>query len=362
MRVAFVAPITTHHRDDERLGRLRTVAVALAERGHEVVVCCSKWWDGDHEVFEDDALTYHAVTDRLQGERFWAQLPRVLREFDPDVIHAVHERPSHVVSAGLAGRVLGAPLLVDWYDLHPTPQIGGVLGGLRRGARERLRERAARTPDRTVVPSRTVKTGLREIGGRAERIEVIPNAVDFDLVRSVDPADGGDIVYSRRLDADANLESLLLALAEFREREWSATVIGDGPAREHYEEQAADLRIDDRVEFVGERPVAERVALFKNAHVYVQTARRCAFPTDLVWALCSGCVGIVEYHADSSAHEIVEQEERGFLVTSEKELTQRLAAAGDLDARAIDESFERFDERTIVRRYVDAYRQMGAVE
>jgi len=54
----------------------------------------------------------------------------------------------------------------------------------------------------------------------------------------VEPGEAIDVIYARRLDEGANLESLLLGLAELRGRDWQANVIGDGPERETYERLA----------------------------------------------------------------------------------------------------------------------------
>jgi glycosyltransferase involved in cell wall biosynthesis len=80
---------------------------------------------------------------------------------------------------------------------------------------------------------------------------------------------------------------MLLGLAELRGKDWSATVIGDGPERAAYEEQAADLRIDDRIDFVGACDRNERIAYYRGAHVFVQTAFRAQFATELLWALAA---------------------------------------------------------------------------
>ncbi|MFB6095704.1 MAG: glycosyltransferase, partial [Halodesulfurarchaeum sp.] len=198
-----------------------------------------------------------------------------------------------------------------------------------------------------------------EFGVAPEDIHAIPTGIDMAQIRGVDPVPGGDIVFSRRLDEASNLETLLLGLAEFREYDWGVTIIGDGPRRADFERQAADLRIADRVEFVGEKPLEDRLAFFKDAHVYVHTAEYTPFAIELLRALASGCVGIVEYQEDSSAHELVEQEERGFLATSAEELTERLVQARNLERLTVDGAFEPYDQATFVKRYEELYRSLG---
>lgn len=352
MRVAFVTAATAHHVDDDDVGRLHLLANLLTERGHDVHVCCAQWWEGTPDTFEHDDVTYHAVTDERDQSWFSARVTPLLRRLAPDVVHTTSRTPGHVYGARWGGLLAGAPVVCDWYDPHDATT----------GLRGRAYRYAARRPSAVVAPSRTVKTSVRECGADGNGVRVVPTGIDLDQIQRAVPGDGGDIVFSRRLDEDANLETLFLALAEFREYDWNCTVIGDGPSRGNYERQARDLRIADRVDFVGEQPVEERVRTFKNAHVYVHTAERTSFALDLLRALACGCVGIVEYHAESSAHELVEQYERGFRATNDEEITECLVAAGDLERKAVDETFTDYDHDHFLEAYLDVYRdaQEGA--
>ncbi|MFC7166548.1 glycosyltransferase [Halospeciosus flavus] len=360
MRVAFVAAETVHHADERRdhatvgegdvqstADRLYRLAGLLTDRGHEVVVASAKWWDGLPDEFDHEGVTYVAVAERADSRWFTARLPGVVRRLAPDVVHAVGDRPSHAAAARVGARLAGAPLLVEHYD---PPERRGVWADWLSGF-------AVGGATATVVPTRTVATALREAGVAEDGIGVVADPVEVDLIRETEPAaDAGDVVFSRRLDEDANLETLLLALAEFRGYDWSATVVGDGPERERYEKQARDLRIADRVDFVGAKSLAERLAYFRGAHVYVQTARRCSFATDLHRALACGCVGIVEYHAASSAHELVEGDSRGFLATNDEEVVECLVEATDLDRRDLGESGATHDEAAFLDAYLERYR------
>ena len=49
----------------------------------------------------------------------------------------------------------------------------------------------------------------------------------MDRIRAVDHDD--DIVFAHPFNETANVKSLLLELAELRDRDWSALIIGDDP-------------------------------------------------------------------------------------------------------------------------------------
>jgi glycosyltransferase involved in cell wall biosynthesis len=340
MHVAFVSLVTAHDRETAAAERLQRVAEALVDRGHDVTVFCGRWWGGDLTRFERDGVTYHAVTVCPSEASFFGKLPLLLARHRPDVLHVAHVPASQAVAARLGAVVARAPVVLDWY----APTDG------------RLASQSIRAATRTVAPSRLSATAARERGASERDLEIIPEWVDMDLVRSTAPIEDADIVYCRRLDADANVDSLLLALGELRDRDWQAAIIGEGPRRATYEQQARDLRIDDRVTFLGEQPLEDRVARFKGANVFVHTARREPFARHLLWGMACGCVGVVQYESGSAAHELVEGHERGYRATAEEELSDCLRAAAEDEHRTIDESFAEYDRRAVLDRYLDCYR------
>lgn len=350
MRVAVVAFETVHRSDRRGVARTEALARGLARRGHDVTVFCTEWWfgpDAGSWRVEDD-LRYRRIDIGPSVGSSAARLPTLLARFSPDVIHATPAPPAMLLSARVGAALARAPLVCDWYGDEPVEG-------------SRLLGAARRAPDRLLAPSRFVRSRLAEAGADEERIEVVPEFLDFDLVRGTEPApDAPDVVAGRRLDADANLESLFLGLAELREDDWTAAVVGDGPARAEFEQAAADLRIDDRVTFLGDISRAERVALYRGAHTFVHTARREQFATELLWALACGCLGVVEYQSDSAAHELVEGRERGFRATTSEEIADAVVAARSYGHRTLDESMARYDRETVLRDLLDCYTDLGA--
>jgi len=343
MRVAFVSLFAPGHGDTPARSRTRRFARGLADRGHDVVWLCARWWGGDHDAFEDEGIAYRSVTTEPSPSAFAARLPLALRRIDPDVVHAVNSPPTPGIAATVGGALSRTPVLVDWWRDHLAD------------SRRRYRP-LARRADIVTTPSRTTKTRVREHGADDDDVRVIPESIDFDLVEEAGVDDRFDAVYARRLDRHANVETFLLGLAELRDRDWTAAVVGDGPERERIESTASDLRIDDRVSFFGDPPLRERVELFKGTHVAVATATWETFATDLLWALACGCVALVEYQADSSAHELVEGRRRGRLVTSPAELADEFVAVGDLDRKSVERDFAAYDHDAVLDRVVDAYR------
>lgn len=349
MRLAFVTMTTAHHQGDWYARRSRAVAERLAARGHDVTVVCQQWWGGDHASFDFDGVTYRRVTADRSPLAFVAKLPFVLNSVRPDVIHVATEPTLAVPAAKAAGRLRRTPVVAEWWTRPDDETVSSW-----------RRHWAARSPDAVFVPSETVETTVRERGADPDAIEVIPDSVDLAGIRAAPVDPRADIVYARPLDEHANVEEFLLALAELRRREWRAAIIGDGPVRAAAERMARDLRIDDRVEFLGDLPPAEQVPILKGARVFAQTATWAPFATGLLRALACGCVGVVEYQADSAAHELVEADPRGSLVTSPQELADEIVAAAELERWTVNEDYAPYDHDAVCSRYVDCYDRLVA--
>jgi len=353
MDVAVVAASPRGDPDPEAGHRLDWLAAALADRGHAVTRFGPVWWPDRNSNVDMDATAFQALTadPTAPPRRLAVRLPAALRKADPDFIQTNHSAPIVVLTAATAATAMGVPLAVDWFDTPANERW-----------EDRLRRRAVLAPDLVITPSRLVQTALRELDRDPSGLSVIPSPIDMELLRAVEPEPLADLVYSRRLDAAANLENLLLSLAEFRELDWELAVIGDGPARDEYESQAAALRIADRVRFLGDQPLERRLGVFRGAHAYAHTARETPFARELLRALACGCVGIVEYHADSAAHELIEHRDRGLGVTDEEALAGAIRAASELERSTIDDTFAEFDVDPVLDRYLGAIAKAGAPE
>jgi len=348
MRVALVAMETTHHSDSAGNRRLERIARLLADRGHEVTLFCGQWWDDYKTEMVVDGVRYYGVTLGTASSSFYARLPALLASYRPDVIHTRPQPPQQAVAALTGSKLARAPLAVEWYGEEPITED------------TRFTSWVTSKPQRVITPSELVRTWVRELGADGDNTRVIPESIDYSQIGTVDPDGSVDVVYAHPLDETANMDDLLLGLAELRERDWTATIVGDGPLREEYENEVQKLRIEDRVEFVGDCDRERRIAIYRGAHVFAQTAFREYFATELLWALACGCIGVVEYQAESSAIELIENYDRSYRVTSSQQLADAIVDAGEFEHRTSDDRWERFDHIRVIEQYLDEYREMQA--
>jgi glycosyltransferase involved in cell wall biosynthesis len=136
---------------------------------------------------------------------------------------------------------------------------------------------------------------------------------------------GNVLAFAGRLGPQKALAVALEAVAAVRDVE--LVVAGDGPDREALERRAADLRLDDRVRFLGSVSRGQVLRLFRAADASVLTSAWENLPHTVVEALAVGCPVIAT--AVGGVPEVVRDGENGLLVPPG-------------DPRALGEAIERF--------------------
>ncbi|HRQ48811.1 MAG TPA: glycosyltransferase, exosortase A system-associated [Rhodocyclaceae bacterium] len=220
--------------------------------------------------FEPDATPLLGELRLMRAtERRLESLARRLR---PDILHA-HSPVLNAIPAIRVGRRLGIPVVYEvrafWEDAavdHGTTREGSLRYRLTRG----LESWAFRRVDHVF----TICEGLRrDIVGRgvgADKVTVIPNAVDIDGFQLSGESDavlrtelglaGATVLgFVGSFYAYEGLDLLLEALPEMlaQRPELRVLLVGGGPQDDNLKAQARSLGIADKVVFTGRVPHAE---------------------------------------------------------------------------------------------------------
>jgi glycosyltransferase involved in cell wall biosynthesis len=202
-------------------------------------------------------------------------IPRRVR--DVDVVHA--HTPFAVGLAGLRLAVRhDRPLVASYHT--PTAEYADYVAprewveSLVEGVSERYERWFLDRADAVVAPSEATATHLVEDVGVSTPVTVVPNGIDTDRFRPVDPTpfltrhglrDAGTLIgYTGRHGYEKRLVDVVDAAAEL-----DATVVfgGDGPARSDLEARAAELGIDAR--FLGFLDREELPAFYSALDTFV---------------------------------------------------------------------------------------------
>lgn len=153
--------------------------------------------------------------------------------------------------------------------------------------------------DLVIAPSAGMRDVLMHFGVDAP-IEVVPNGVDIKPFQQAsnkqDRAQFGFnpdqvlLVYVGRLGPEKNLSFLLRSFAGTAKAydHIGLLLVGDGPERQDLQEQAAYLKIDDRVHFAGSVPYEQMPSYLCMADTFVTASITEVHPLSVIEAMAAG--------------------------------------------------------------------------
>lgn len=296
-------------------------------------------------------------------------LVRELQRSQPiDLVHAHAALP-----CGHAAMLLSAELKLPYVvsvhglDAFSTEQVHGRAGDWCR----RISQRVYRSSRRVICVSEHVREQVLEGTGPSCRTSVVYNGVDPELFSpGSEPSAEGLVVLSvGNLIPTKGHEVLIRAVAALAADSptMALEIIGDGGERGRLEKLATDLKIAERVRFLGRRSRHEVAAAMRRCTVFALPSRYeglgCVYLEAMsVGKPVIGCRG-------QGIAEIIQQGSNGFLVgpDNEKELTLVLSMLlGDesrrrnLGAAARDTILERLTLAQQAESLARIYRECAA--
>ena len=201
-----------------------------------------------------------------------ARLLEVARQVQPHLLHA-HSPVLNAIPALRVGRELGIPVVYEvrafWEDAavdHGTT----TEGSLRYRLTKRLETHALRQADHVFTICEGLRKDIAERGIPADKVTVIPNAVD---IQNFEPGGTPDAALKTRLGlqgatvlgfigsfyAYEGLDLLLAALPELLQHrpDLRVLLVGGGPQEAALKAQAQQLGVAGKVIFTGRVPHAE---------------------------------------------------------------------------------------------------------
>ena len=304
--------------------------------------------DSDHDPAPDEHPVSSVPFPFYEGFRVGLPgLPDAV--VDIDLVHA--HTPFSLGLAGLRlARKHDLPVVASYHT--PTSEYAAYLAFTERI--ERAIERSAEGYERrfldrvdlVIAPSERTATHIREAVETDTHVVVVPNGVDVDFFRPVDPTafrerhdlPAGPLVgYTGRHGYEKALDDIVAAAEDL-----DVTLVfgGDGPAREALEAQARTADVDAR--FLGFLDRAELPAFYAALDAF-------AFPSPvetqgIVALEANACGTPVAGVASAALADTIDQAETGY-----KAPPGDVAAFRDVIARTLDER-ERLREECLARR------------
>lgn len=324
MDVAFVSNVVYPFVTGGAEKRIHEIGTRLVERDHDVTVYSRHFWDGPRETTHE-GMTLRAVSPErdLYGEDGQRSIGEAL-EFAKDAVRPLRQNAADhdvvvasvfpyfpVLAAKLALAGTGTPLVTTWHEVWGDywNEYLGTLGPFGKA----VEHATARVPQHPIAVSGVTADRLAARGQPRERIRTVPNGIDYDQIRRVEPAaDAFDVLFAGRLIEDKRVGVLLDAF-DAVDTDATLGIIGDGPHRDALERQAAGLDSADRVTFLGFLDDYEDVlAHMRGARVFASPSTREGFGITYAEAMAAGCLVVGADHPNSAADEVIQ--DGGFLV------------------------------------------------
>ncbi|WP_114577220.1 glycosyltransferase family 4 protein [Saliphagus sp. LR7] len=326
MDVAFVSNVVYPFVTGGAEKRIHEIGTRLARKGHDVTIYGRHYWDGP-QLTTHEGLTLYGVApaqelytdDRrsiTEAIDFSARLlPHLRRTIDDhDVVVASVFPYFPVLASKLTALQTDTPVVTTWHEVW-LDYWEGYLGRLAPFGKtvERL---TAKTPQYPIAVSRVTADRLTKIGPARDEIEVVPNGIDVERIRTTPPAENGyDVLFAGRLIEDKNVDLLLEAFDHVAAAHPDRTlgIVGDGPKRERLEAQANDLEHADQITFEGFLEEYDDVlAHMQAADVFASPSTREGFGITYAEAMAADCTVIGVDHPESAAGEVIS--DGGFVV------------------------------------------------
>ena len=178
--------------------------------------------------------------------------------------------------------------------------------------------------DRLIAVSSFVRERLVQFGAPAERITVIPNAVDSERFCPSDTEDargrlglptlGFVVLFTGNLVPLKGVDQLVTAFARSAARKHGTLVIvGDGPEKEPLQRLVGELGIADETLFVGARPLPEMPLWYQACDVFATPSAAEGVSISVLEAM-SSARPVVTTLPEVGEHDVVTDGSTGFLV------------------------------------------------
>lgn len=275
------------------------LATELKSRKWDVAVACMIAPSCHTESLNQHNIPVYSLgmSRGVPAPRALFRLARLIREFNPDIVHA------HMVHANLLGRftrlIQSVPALIcTAHNLRETSEKGGPTWH-----KELLYRATDFLADRTtIICNAAFERYIRTKAVPASKLQMIPNGVDTDKF-----APSGDV--RERVRKDLNLRdsfvwlavgrlveqkdypNLFSALTRIPEGNWQLLIAGNGPLETSLKELLASLALTDRVRFIGARPDMDN--LYKACDAYVMSSCFEGLSMALLEASATGLAAVV---------------------------------------------------------------------
>lgn len=351
----------------------------LKKNGHDVIVVTPRSDNGKFE-FKDGIIYIPGVELKwLYGYRltgfYSKKIIKILKEFGVELIH---NQTDITVGqfARLAARELKVPMIYTYHTAYEDYTYYFVRGLMDRIGKKMMRGYAkgiANNCTEFITPSIKTKEYMRSIGSDIY-INVVPTGIDFSIFdeKLIDYQKQKEFKEAHKIDEDAKVFLLLGRVAQEKsmdvsikgyaafinkhpEMKTKMIVVGDGPQRNELELLTHELKIADKVDFIGKVPASEVPFYYHLADIYTSASITETQGLTFMEAMASKTIVLARF--DTNLADTITDGQNGFFFTDENSFIEKVERIFSLDKesknKVIENSLKTVDMYSIDKFYLN---------
>ena len=292
----------------------------------EIVFATMKWWEGE------DPAGYVSICQKYSmynsdGSRSIYQSIRFafaclkIHKLKPDLIEGDQIPFLQIFTLWFVAKIRRIPLTVTWHEVWGVNYWQEYAPKIAKFAAicEKL---TMRLPNRIIANSDFTASRLRSFGVADNRLVIIENNLDFNLINEASTELAGyEILYAGRLIAHKKVEILIEAMKILTRTRPNIHlgIIGDGPESNKLKQITHDAKIDGNVTFLGEIPNHKDVlGIMKKSNIFVSASEREGYGQSVLEALYLGLYVIVADNPNNAAATFVRNYPNGIVLKGNK--------------------------------------------
>ena len=276
----------------------RDLSLQWVKAGHRVRVVTARFGDLPHRENIDGLDVVRLDCHRT--ESFRAKMGAMIgyvsaasryclfdcKDFQPDLIH-VHFAVPNGPAAMIAAKKMKVPYVI-------TAHLGDIPGASPEKTKKWFRYIQPFTPPIWKNAARVIAVSefSRAMALKSYHvpIDVIPNGIDYEMIKNPEIVkhDTPEIVFAGRFVPQKNLAQIIKTLAEVRDLNWHATLIGDGQDRDMIMGLCEEKGLSDRVAFPGWKTPEEVIEIFHHSDILFMPSLSEGLPVTGIQGMASG--------------------------------------------------------------------------
>lgn len=322
LKIALVSDAVLPFHKGGKETRIDYLAKELVSLGQDVHVYTMKWWQGDSNIYQHGAITYHAIC-RLYPLYVGKKKQRSFKEgilfglaclklvfHTYDILEVDHMPYFPLFSAKLVSIIKRKPLFATWHEAVGLKAWRAYIGFVPGTVAYVLERLCVRLPDHIIAVSERTRELLATTLHYRGLLSLVPNGIDTTEITAAPMHTAhSDIIYAGRLVKHKHVDMLIRAVASLKTSRPTirCVIVGGGPEQKSLKALVKKLDLEKNVTITGPLPTLKQVySRMKAAHVFVSPSTREGFGLTILEAYACRLSVVTVKHPDNAGQYLVQ--------------------------------------------------------